>query len=301
MRISVLQQCPRYFYSSKTEAPELDFLKQKASETVNECIEMLEKAASKGAEIAVTIEGVNVCLSLGDVRFPANEVYEGLDGPNVKKFSEAAKKHGMHIVAGLFLTIDGKAYNCAVLFDNNGEIIGIHKKVHLPAGEELHFAHGDRFEVFHTDIGNIGMLVCWDMQYPEAARELALGGADLIACPTLGWENIYGLARAYENSITIAVAMGVGDTSLPPSSDPSCIVDNMGRMVCVAPRKGAAVLTADVDINKEPDPQYGSQAFYQSHSMRKTRFSQRRPEAYSLVNKPLEETPLYKRYFGSEK
>ena len=195
------------------------------------------------------------------------------------------------------MNVDGKPYNCAVLFGKDGEIIGVHKKVHLPAGEELHFEHGDRFEVFETEFGNIGMLVCWDLQFPEAARELALGGADLICCPTYGWENIYGLSRAYENSVYIAAGM----SSYPggkSASELSSIVDNMGNLLVTVPDGKEGVGIADVDIRKEPDPQYGSQNFYPSHSMRKTRFSQRRTNTYKLVNEPLDKTPLYKRYFG---
>ena len=300
MRISVLQQCPRYGYYPLRDTPDLEFLKQKAEETLDDCFKMIDEAAAQGADIAVTIETVNCSLALGDVRYPFSEVYEGLDGPQVKRFSEAAKKHKMHIVAGLFLTIEGKTYNCAVLFDSKGEIVGVHKKVHLPAGEEINITHGDRFEVFHTELGNIGMLVCWDMQFPEAVRELALGGADLICCPTLGWENIYGLSRAYESSVTIAAAMVNWKHEYGGYCDPSCIVDNMGKIIAAAPRDDVAVVTAEVDITKEPDPQYNSQVFYPSHSMRKTRFSQRRPATYKLINTPLEETPLYKRYFGEE-
>ena len=144
------------------------------------------------------------------------------------------------------------------------------------------------------------MLVCWDLQFPEAARELALGGADLIACPTWGWENIYGLSRAYENSVTIAAAMGMHPEGVISFCDPSCVVDNMGNIVALAPRDKACVVTADIDIKKEPAPQYGSAYFYPSHSMRKTRFSQRRPDTYRLVNLPNEETPLYKRYFDKK-
>jgi hypothetical protein len=143
------------------------------------------------------------------------------------------------------------------------------------------------------------MMVCWDLQFPESVREMALGGADLICVPTLGWENIYGLARAYESSITIAAAMANWG-EYTGYCDPSCVVDNMGRILAAGPRNGEAVVTADVDITKEPDPQFGSQKFYNSSSMRKTRFSQRRPETYKLINLPLEETPLYKRYFGEE-
>ncbi len=296
MRISVLQQTLR---GTKGQ-PDPTLMKQIAEENLDNCFRMLEQAAADGADLAVTIETVNSFGGLGDASLSFPDIFEGLDGPQVKRFSEAAKRHRMHIVAGLFLTIDGKTYNCAVLFNSRGEIIGIHKKVHLPAGEEVNVAYGNKFEVFHTEIGNLGMLVCWDMQFPEAARELALGGADLICCPTLGWENIYGLSRAYENSVCIAAAMAGSKFGYSGYGDPSCIVDNMGRIIAAGPRNGTAVVTADLDITREPEPQYNSQRFYPSHSMRKTRFSQRRPEAYSLVNKPLEETPLYQRYFGEK-
>ncbi|MBQ8719546.1 MAG: carbon-nitrogen hydrolase family protein [Clostridia bacterium] len=301
MKISVLQQHPKYYGYSLTNPPSLEYLKAQGEQTLNECLQMLEEAAAEGADLAVTIETVNGFLALGDTRFPYPTVYGGVDGKDAKRFSEAAKRLNMHIVAGLLLTIDGVTYNCAVLFNNRGEIVGIHKKVHLPAGEELHVGYGDRFEVFETEIGNIGMLVCWDLQFPESVRELALGGADLIACPTLGWETTYGLARAYESSVTLAIAMGFDKRGLPEErkgyGDPSCIVDNMGRIIAEAPRQGEVVVTAEIDIKKEPDPQYCSEHFYKSHSMRKTRFSQRRPETYKLINRPLEESPLYNRYF----
>ena len=300
MRISVLQQYPARGYNFRRETPSLDELLKRQAVAIDDCFRMIDEAAAAGAELVVTTETVNGCIALGDVRFSYPEVYEGLDGTIVKRFSEAAKSHGIHIVAGLLLTIDGKTYNCAVLFDGEGQIVGVHKKVHLPAGEELCVSAGDRFEVYETALGRIGMLVCWDLQYPEAARELALGGADIIVCPTLGWEKTYGLARAYENSVTIAAAMANWGGEYGEFGDPACIVNNMGRIIAEGPRAGAAVVTADVDILKEPLPQYNSELFYPSHSMRKTRFVQRRPDAYRLINQPLEETPLYQRYFDED-
>lgn len=292
MKIAVIQQYPTHAFIN-SHGMELSELEKKAEKTVDRCIELIEEAAQKGADLAVTSETVNAYLSLGDTRYIYSET---LEDATVKRFSETAKRHKMHIVAGLALNIEGKPYNCAVLFGETGEIIGIHKKVHLPAGEELHFEHGDKFEVFTTKFGKIGMLVCWDLQFPESARELALGDCDLICCPTYGWENIYGLSRAYENSVYIAAGM----SSYPggkSEEELSCIVDNMGKILVKVPNGEEGVGIAEVDIKKEPDPQYGSQSFYPSHSMRKTRFSQRRTEAYTLIERPIEETPLYKRYF----
>lgn len=294
MKIAVLQQFAPVCYDRSKELPELDELKQRGNASVERCLELIREAANMGAELCVTVETVNAYIALGDTRFKYDET---LDGETVKRFSETAARYGVHIVVGLALSFDGVPYNCAVLFDDNGKIVGVHKKVHLPAGEELHFAHGDRFDVFETKFGKIGMLVCWDMQFPEAARELALADADLIACPTYGWENVYGLARAYENSVYIAVGMCTYRWGLWPESNPSCIVDNMGNVVAACERDGEGIAIADVDIKKEPETQYGSEKYYPSRSMRKTRFSQRRPEAYHLVSKSNIDTPLYKRYF----
>lgn len=300
MKISVIQQKMVFGYDYRKESPELDVLRANAEKRLDECFSLIEKAAKDGTDLAVTIETVNAYTALGDTRFAYTDMYDGVDGKVVRDFSALAKRLGIFIVAGILLTIDGKAYNCAVLFDRCGEIVGIHKKVHLPAGEELHVSAGDRFEVFPTELGNIGMLVCWDMQYPEAARELALAGADLICCPTLGWENIYGLCRAYENSVTIAAAMCAYSATPLTLCSPSCIVDNMGSIVAAAEVDTVCALTAEVDILKEPAPQYNSQAFYNSHSMRQTRFSQRRPDTYRLQSLLNSNTPLYTRYFGTD-
>ncbi|MBE6645835.1 MAG: carbon-nitrogen hydrolase family protein [Ruminococcaceae bacterium] len=298
MKIAVIQQYAPVTYNRFNELPDIDELLRRKEASVNRCLELIEEAAKAGAELCVTIETVNAYLALGDTRFKYTDT---LECDTVRRFSEAARLYKTHIVAGLALSFDGVPYNCAVLFDDTGAVVGIHKKVHLPAGEELHYAHGDKFEVFNTKFGKIGMLVCWDMQFPEAARELALADADLIACPTYGWENIYGLSRAYENSVYIATGMCTYRHGLWAENDPSCIVDNMGKILASCERDSEGIAIADVDIKKEPLPQYGSQNYYPSHSMRKTRFSQRRPEAYQLINKSNEELPLYKRYFANQK
>ena len=297
MKISVLQQQAVFGYDQLTETPAMDWLRQQAQRNVEHTLEMLEEAGRRGSDLAVTTEVVNMSACWADMRVPYPELYEGLNGPTVQQFAAMAKKWKMHVVAGLYLTLEGKTYNCAVLFDDEGKIIALHKKVHLPAGEEYQVTHGDRIEVFETKLGRIAMLVCWDLQFPEAARVAALKGADLIVCPTLGWENIYGLSRAYENSVYIAAAMGFGPGGLDKCCDPACIVDNMGRILAAAQRGGSEVVTCEVDITQEPAPQYGSQNYGGFETMRKTRFNQRRPQVYQLLVESNENTPLYDRYF----
>ena len=296
MQISVLQQNSLFGYVIGPNAPSLDELRRHAALTLEETWAMIDEAGRRASDLAVTVEAINGHLNCADTRWPFAEIYEGLDGDTVQRFAEKARAWKMHIVAGLYLSIGGRAYNCAVLFDDSGEIVGVHRKVHLPAGEERQITHGDRLDVFDTKLGRIGMQVCWDLQFPESARIQALKGAELIAVPTLGWENIYGLCRAYENSVSIAAAMGMGGP-VPEGCDPSCIIDPMGRIVAQAARDGSEVVTCELDIHRDPPPQYGSEHYIDSKSMRKTRLLQRQPGAYSLLSEPTEDLPLYARYF----
>ena len=301
MRISVLQQRYRYTYEPG-ENPELSFLKEMADKTLDDCFEMLEEAAKRKSDLAVTTEVVNNDLQFFDMRYNYADIHEGLDGPTVERFSKFAKKSRMHIVTSLYLTVDGKSYNCGLLFDDSGELVGLYKKVHLPAGEEIHNTHGDELKVFDTKLGKIGILICYDLHFPETASELALMGAELIAYPTMGWESIWGPARAYENGICIATAQSLPYSGeLPELNGPSCIVDNTGRIVCSAGRALPEVVTGDVDIHTDPLAQYGSERFSGSMSMKKTRFLTRRPDMYKYINMPLEQTPLYKKYFPKDR
>lgn len=295
MKISVLQTKQDFYYGlNQLEEFPLERCLAAHAAAMDAEFARMETILQEGTKLLVTIEGLNWVVNPLDPRYHFADIAEPLDGPLMQRFCALSRKYEAYIVAGLFTSQNGKAYNSAVLFGPEGNIVGIHNKVHLPAGEELSFAHGDRFEVFETPYGNIGMLVCWDLQFPEAARELALLGADIIAVPTWGCEMKYVPCRAYENSVTLAVAMGMPGNGDLDTRDPSCIVDNMGNVVAVGSRTQADVVTADIDIRKEPAPQYGSEAFTGWDSMRRTRLSQRRPETYRETARTV--PPVMKRY-----
>ncbi len=296
MRISVIQSQQPFTYDP-SDPGDYDLAKcQKLAQLgIDEGFDMMEAAAKDGSQFLVTIEAFNASVSPSDPRYNYAEIAEPLDGPLVERFGNLARRYGVYVVGGLYTSRGGKAYNSAVLFGPRGKIVGIHDKVHMPGDEGLHISPGESYPVFETEQGNVGMLVCWDMQYPEAARELALGGADLIALPTWGWENIYGLCRAYENGVTIATAMGIPfGGHLWDFCDPSCIVDNMGKILAQGSRTGSQIVTAEVDIRVEPAPQYGADAATGMKSMRQIRMAQRRPDTYRLITAA--RPPLYERY-----
>ncbi len=140
------------------------------------------------------LEGVNADLivlpelSLTGYLFLSREEVLSLSetiskGPSIGRFKEIAKKNNLHIVAG-FLERDGnRLYNSAILVYPNGEI-GVYRKVHLFFEEKLFFEPGNLgFPVFEVNGVKVGIMVCFDWVFPEAARSLALGGAEIIAHP----------------------------------------------------------------------------------------------------------------------
>lgn len=120
---------------------------------------------------------------------------EPIPGPSTERLSRLAKQHGVVLVASLFeRRAPGLAHNTAVIFDADGSFRGKYRKMHIPDdpgfNEKFYFTPGDLgFTPIDTSVGRLGVLVCWDQWYPEAARLMALAGADLLLYPTaIGWD-----------------------------------------------------------------------------------------------------------------
>lgn len=289
MRISVVQSHRSRLYGYDPGKPgdvDLPVLRAAADADMDHAFSLFEEAAARKSDLIVTTETINQVVNFCDQRYCQAGLAEPLDGPLMARFAGFCRRRGVHMVVGLLTQRDGRVYNSAVLFDRGGRIAGVFDKVHLPVGE-VGVTAGSTYPVFETDFGRVGMLVCWDMQFPEAARALALGGAELIACPTWGWQKLYGCARALENVVTVAAAIGV----LPgqpvwADCDPSCVISNEGKVLAEAPPHGTHVVTAEVDIHAAPPlPPY-----YVGHTtmkdMREVRLRQRRPETYGRVTEP---------------
>lgn len=196
----------------------------------------------------------------------------------------AAKYHTYLVVCSDAIEADGRTYNTAFLLGRDGKEIGRYHKVNLPLCEQSR-ARGDRFPVFKTDdLGGVGMLICYDMVFPEAPRCLALGGADIIFHPTLGGAAIgdddISLAafrtRAVENFVYLVVAMrGAG----------SMVVSPQGKIIARANGiDGLAIADIDPFGGRE-----GGDAFNTQRDMRGRLFRERVPEAYGILtdSKPL--------------
>ncbi len=120
---------------------------------------------------------------------------EPIPGPSTQRLGKLAKKHDVVIVGSLFeRRAPGLYHNTAVVLERDGRLVGTYRKMHIPDDpgfyEKFYFTPGDLgFEPIDTSVGRLGVLVCWDQWYPEAARLMALAGAELLLYPTaIGWD-----------------------------------------------------------------------------------------------------------------
>ena len=156
----------------------------------------IRKAAAQGAELIVLQElhnGLYFCQTEDTAIFAQAEP---IPGPSTTRFGTLAQELGVVIVLSLFeRRAPGLYHNTAVVMDKDGRIAGKYRKMHIPDDpayyEKFYFTPGDLgFEPINTSIGRLGVLVCWDQWYPEAARLMAMRGAELLIYPTaIGWES----------------------------------------------------------------------------------------------------------------
>ena len=181
------------------------------------------------------------------------ELAEPADGPAVQRLAAIARRAGIAILAG-YAERDGDAvYNSAVLVDRDGSTAANYRKTHLFGHVDREaFTAGDGFALADLDGLRVGVLVCYDIEFPEAARALALRGAQLIAVPTSLMEPAVEVAetlvpaRALENQVFVAYANRVGDEGDLHYVGRSCVAGPTGAVTRAAP-EGETLLIADVD------------------------------------------------------
>lgn len=152
--------------------------------------------ARQGAELVVLPElhnGLYFCQTEDAAAF---ELAETIPGPSTARFGELAKAYGIVLALSLFeKRAPGLYHNTAVILDKDGSIAGMYRKMHIPDDpayyEKFYFTPGDLgFKPIATSAGLLGVLVCWDQWYPEAARLMAMRGAELLVYPTaIGWDS----------------------------------------------------------------------------------------------------------------
>ena len=238
-RISLAQLEPQLFDKEANLA--------KAEESI--CL-----AASNGAAAILFPELFLTGYSLGQ---RAVEMAENNDGPSVRRVAELARRHQIAVIMGYAeLSPDGKhAYDAIFVVNAQGHVAGSYHKIHLFQAENGWFLPGDEFSVIDFGLGPVGLLICYDLEFPESARTLALKGAKWIATctgnmvPNQHIQGIYVQSRAAENNLWVAITNRVGHEGNLTFFGESAVADPYGKLVCQAGDK-ETILFADIDLTK---------------------------------------------------
>ena len=241
---------------------------------VRKTLPRIEEAAAKGAKIIGLQEMFTTkyfCITQDPKNFDLAEPIE--TGPSVTELAKAAKRLGVVIVAPLFEARGSEVYhNTAAVIDADGTVLGKYRKMHIPQDpgfeEKFYFTPGDLgFRTWKTAHGDIGVLICWDQWYPEAARLTALGGAQILFYPTaIGWlpEEKAALGHAQHNAwetvqrghgvangCYVAATNRVGTEGRTQFWGQSFVSDPYGEIVARASIEKEEILLADCDLVKQ--------------------------------------------------
>ena len=203
---------------------------------------------------------------------------ESIPGPSTTRLSALAKKHGIVLVASLFeRRAAGLYHNTAVVFETDGTLVGKYRKMHIPDDpgfqEKFYFTPGDLgFAPIQTSVGKLGLLVCWDQWYPEAARLMALAGAELLLYPTaIGWDPndaqdekdrqrmawiLSQRGHAVANGVPVLSCNRTGFEKAPERDSgiqfwgSSFVAGPQGEILAEAGAEAAEILFADIDLQR---------------------------------------------------
>jgi predicted amidohydrolase len=167
------------------------------------------------------------------------DLAQRVPGPAVNVLAQRAADFGVHVLFGMATKerVESILYDAAILIGPDGEVIGDYHKIHLRGEERLAFRPGYRPTVFETEFGPLGVMIGWDLAFPEMARALTMEGAELL-CVSAAWEveraeewRTYVLARAYENACYVVGANRVGEDQTYSFAGDSLIVSPRGQLL----------------------------------------------------------------------
>ncbi|MDR3129282.1 MAG: carbon-nitrogen hydrolase [Tannerellaceae bacterium] len=193
----------------------------KQAENISQLVEAIRNCAAEGAVLVVLPELHNTLYFCQREDVSCFDFAETIPGPSTELFGKLARELGVILVLSLFeKRTAGLYHNTAVVLEADGSIVGYYRKMHIPDDpgyyEKFYFTPGDcGFEPIATSVGRLGILVCWDQWFPEAARLMALKGAEMLVYPTaIGWEISDGTdeqARQLDAWLTIQRAHAIAN------------------------------------------------------------------------------------------
>lgn len=239
------------------------------AENIERTSELIERGAKQGANIILPpelLQGRYFCAEEKEKHF--DSAFPARNHPVVTALAVAAKKFKVAIPASIFERDGQHYYNSLAMIDADGEVLGIYRKSHIPDGpgyeEKFYFRPGNTgFKVWSTKFGKIGVGICWDQWFPEAARAMMLLGADILFYPTaIGsepdhpefdtktlWQRAMA-GHAASNIVSVVAANRVGTEYGQTFYGSSFITDQYGEILQEMSRDGEGVITAKIDIDE---------------------------------------------------
>ena len=235
-------------------------------------LDRIAAAARQGAKLVCLQELFRSLYFCQKEDYDCFDLAETIPGPTTRLLSQAAKRHKITLVSSLFEKRTGGLYhNTAVVFDPDGKILGTYRKMHIPDdpgfSEKFYFAPGDTgFQPIDTPVGRLGVLICWDQWYPEAARLMALRGAEILIYPTaiglartekrelhrvqLGaWQTIQR-SHAIANGVYVLSINRIGREDNLDFWGTSFVSDPFGRVVAQASTDKPEIVRATLDLDQ---------------------------------------------------
>jgi predicted amidohydrolase len=194
-------------------------------------------AGKQGADIVCLPEGITIVGTSMNYM----EASEPIPGPSTEYLGNLADDYNMYIVAGIYEKDGPVVYNTSILIGRDGKLAGKYRKIALPREEILGgITPGNEYPVFDTDFGRIGMMICWDVFFPEVSRQISLNGAEIIFMPIWGGDLTLSKARAIENQIYLVSSTYDMKTG---------IFDKTGNLISEGTEDNPVAI-ADIDLNE---------------------------------------------------
>ena len=248
-------------------------------ENLDYSLNQINVAAKNGADLIVLCELHSSLYFCQEESIKNFELSQTIPGPLTEKLAEAAKQNNVVLIGSIFeKRTNGLYHNTAVVFERDGNLAGMYRKMHIPDDpgyyEKFYFAFGDQgFSPIQTSLGTLGILICWDQWFPEASRLMALAGAQLLIYPSaIGWNprdddqeqqrqfdawQAIQKGHAIANNLPLLCTNRVGHEKDPSGQTKginfwgqSFATDTMGKIIKQASSSKAETIYASVNLNE---------------------------------------------------
>lgn len=226
---------------------------------IKKMLDMITRAADNGADIIVFPELFTTGYNLDLIEDRIFDLAETVDGSAVSAACRSARSNGIWVIVPMAFRVLDKIFNSAVVIDNKGKVINVYHKNNLWDKEQKYFEYGNHdYRIYETDFGKFSVIICYDVDFPETSRTLAMKGAEIIFVPA-AWatthRNLWDIflpSRALENTVYIAGVNRAGTEGEVVYFGDSKVYDPTGELIAKAGENTEEILYCDINVSTIP-------------------------------------------------